>query len=173
MTGLRGRKSGLLDNNMRGWQGLVNVIKVLLDETEKTREASQNLKWMPRSFRYILEDFAKHCDPSRVVPKLIPVSAEAAKKIESRGGWSYHQKVGLTYEHAVPLRTLFDLLMECRESKKDIEASIKKFFFVTWVTDEEDSRLNQLGLRSKMPDGWNPEASPHARYHAAGIEVLT
>ena len=59
MTGLRGRKSGLLDNNMRDWQGLVNVIKVLLDETEKTREASQNLKWMPRSFRYILEDFAK------------------------------------------------------------------------------------------------------------------
>ena len=163
----------MLDSSAKDWESLVNVISVLLDETEKTRLASQNLRWMPRSFRYVLEDFIKHCDPSRVVPKLIPTSSQAAKKLESRGGWSQHQKAGLTYEHAVPLRVLFDLLMGCRESKEDIECTIKRFFFITWVTNEEDDSLDRLGLRSKMPPGWNSQKSPHARYQAAGIEVVT
>ena len=126
---------------------------------------------MPRSFRYVLEDFVRHCDPGRVAPKLIPVSFEAAKKIDARGGWSYHQKAGLTYEHAVPLRILFDLLFECKEDEERIEQTIKKFFFITWVTDEEDYKLNQLGLRSKMPEGWSSSMSPHARYEAAGISL--
>ena len=159
----------MLAKNVNAWSSTVSVLQVLLYETAEIRNTSGNASWMPRSFRYILEDFVKHCDPSRVVPKLIPVSDEASKKIDRRGGWSYHQKAGLTYEHAVPLSTLFNILMNCRHSKSRIEKAVKKFFFITWVTDEEDRKLNDLGLRSAMPDGWVDSMCPRARYDAAGI----
>jgi len=39
------------------------------------------------------------------------------------------------------------------------------------VTRAEDQRLNSLGLRSRMPAGWDG-MDPFARYRVAGIELL-
>ena len=47
-------------------------------------------------------------------------------------------------------------------------ATIEANYQTTFVTKEEDKRINALGFRSKMPDGW--DGNIFARYEAAGIE---
>lgn len=53
------------------------------------------------------------------------------------------------------------------EAVKDI---FDRFCVGVVVTKEEDARLNELGLNSKMPSDWD-QKDLWARYHAAGIEV--
>jgi len=73
-------------------------------------------------------------------------------------------------EHAVPQQLIVNMLMDMEPlTKRRISNLLRKLFRVRTVTKEEHSRLNGMGLRSKMPDDWNGK-DPWARYDAAGIE---
>ena len=112
-----------------------------------------------QGFRYDIADFVQEAWPEKGVPALIPVSVEARK----------HHAVGIKtrYEHAVPLSVQFKLMV-ATETVEEMVAVIKRHYQTAFVTIEEDKRINALGFRSKMPDGWNGNIM--ARYEAAAIQ---
>ena len=85
-----------------------------------------------------------------------------------RGKWSQHRQASLTYEHAVPLGILHELLFDAREDISMLDPVLDKFFQTTWVTEAENRQIDSVGLRSKMPADWDG-FDRFARYEAAGI----
>lgn len=73
-------------------------------------------------------------------------------------------------EHVVPQMFFVDEFMGMQSpNKKKIEDILRKYFRVLLVTNEENKKLTELKLRSKMPDGWDRE-DIWARYKLTGIE---
>jgi hypothetical protein len=74
-------------------------------------------------------------------------------------------------EHVVPMRVLENLLFPCLKDglrERSIEI-INLFGKMALITNEEDDRLDMLGLRSSMPDNGN---DPLSRYNIAGIRIV-
>jgi len=81
-------------------------------------------------------------------------------------------------EHVVPIKAIVDILTDQYTNRKElfnrefIRRVLDKCLWVVFITDEEDKRLNALGLKKTMPNGWNWEAdSPFVRYDIAKIKV--
>lgn len=81
-------------------------------------------------------------------------------------------------EHVVPIRTIIEIFnTRYREdpssfTKTFIKEVLEKLLWVVFITKEEDSRLSKMGLKQKMPNGWNWQTdSPYARYEMAHIIV--
>jgi hypothetical protein len=77
----------------------------------------------------------------------------------------------LIVDHAIPISQLHKII---RESKPrcvgDVEAILLRSYRLGVITYEEDRKLRDAGLQSKMPSDWSAETgSPYARYHAVGI----
>lgn len=90
---------------------------------------------------------------------------------------SKHDVKNLVHEHVVPRKEIlskFDLRPVPR--KVATERSVRSIFsrLCIWciVTKEEDKRLNSLGLKSRMPDGWGKRGNTDiwARYRKAKIK---
>lgn len=79
-------------------------------------------------------------------------------------GQTEDKKSLLLFEHATPNRVMRDLILENREDTNKI---LEENYVVSWITREEDARLNEAGLRSSVPCGgtWQD------RYAAANIEM--
>ena len=108
-----------------------------------------------QGLRYDLEEL-QECWPERAHRPSVPRS-KAACAPNAKERW----------EHAVPLRVLFDKMVAC-DTPDEMIAVLEKFFHCAVISAEEDTRMNALGLRSKMPDGH--EDDPQSRYRAAGIQ---
>lgn len=92
------------------------------------------------------------------------VSAGAARTL---GGLASDR---LMKDHAVPVSVLRELLFEEQPKSTDqVRAIMLRSYCFGIITEGEDRKLNAIGLRSRMPDGWTPTDSPYARYRAAGI----
>lgn len=122
-----------------------------------------------QGLRYDLEEL-QFAWPTKCHWQHIPVSTEAQKILaQNVGSKLSRSKMGLTYEHSVPLRVLFDKMVATSNPEEMVQV-LRKYFQCTVITKAEDKRLNGLGLRSKMPTGqedvWN------ARYNAASIEFV-
>lgn len=93
----------------------------------------------------------------------VPVS-RAAGQVLTKGG----SESDLILEHGTPRRALTLHLLEVRRANKLSEDAMKqiieKYWAIAYITKEEDQRLRDLGLRSKMMD------TPRDRWGAAGIE---
>jgi len=74
----------------------------------------------------------------------------------------------VTYDHAIPLRCLRAGLREAAETNETMGSFLAHFVKGVVITREENEKLNKLGLRSAMPDGWDP-ADVMARYRVAEI----
>jgi hypothetical protein len=62
----------------------------------------------------------------------------------------------LIHEHLVPKKILIDFLMNKENrSPKEINNFLKKLCVGVVITKSEDQKINDVGLRSKMPDGWD------------------
>lgn len=130
-----------------------------------------------RAFRYLIEDRLIRVAPEIVSPRLIPRSAGACQLIEAHtfsGGkepkrFGDFTTLGLTYEHVVPLAVLFEIMVAERSDPVRLWSAIEHHARIAWVTHEEDEKLNELGFKSKMPDGWIPGHDPWARHSAANI----
>ena len=76
------------------------------------------------------------------------------------------------HEHVVPKSVIIERLMALSAPTfQAVNDVLQRFCIGVVVTHEEDQRLNKLGLRAKMPEGWDGEY-PWARYKAANIEVI-
>tara|TARA_Y100000310_G_scaffold318210_1_gene372003 strand:- start:279 stop:803 length:525 start_codon:yes stop_codon:yes gene_type:complete len=133
--------------------------------------------WMGRGDRYTLEDqYGKEYYPDKVRAGLIPMSFNAEKKLKDLGlkrknSYGFYTKLGLRYEHRVPLSKIKLLIAECDFDPFRTEKILEDYFQVVWITNEEDEFLKECGLNSRMPEGWKVGDDPDARYQKAGIQV--
>ena len=81
-------------------------------------------------------------------------------------------------EHAVPVKIIADILAdycladEDNEIQDRIREVLDRLLWVVFITYEENKKLNRIGLKSSMPEGWSWKTdSPFIRYELAGIEV--
>ena len=82
------------------------------------------------------------------------------------------KKNKITYEHPIPSKVVFDLILKA-ESEIEIIDILKKTDYIVILSHYEDEKLRAKGLISSMPDGWSYGDNIFARYEKANIEVLT
>ena len=148
---------------------ILTLIQARLRSVAAVRVALGKPKFKTRGFRYDLEDFIHGVHPEKIDGYLIPASKAARARMPQQGKWK-PTEIGVSYEHAVPLSVLFEILMAERENLDEINATLSNLFHISWVTKEEDKQLNAAGFNRKMPAGWTPTDSPFTRYEAVGIE---
>ena len=78
-------------------------------------------------------------------------------------------------EHIIPLKMVFERWLELIDYGYTLEQQrsfLEKHLIVIWITIEEQKRLDsEMGLRTKMPEGWKWGEDTHARLSAAGIST--
>lgn len=78
----------------------------------------------------------------------------------------------LVHDHIVPKKIVYDMLFGLgAPSARAVRRILRRFCIGAIITREEDQRLNALGLRSRMPDGWDGR-DPWARYRKAGVSTI-
>lgn len=82
------------------------------------------------------------------------------------------KKNKITYEHPIPSKVVFDLILKAK-SEIEIIDILKKTDYIVILSHYEDKKLRAKGLISSMPDGWGYGDNIFARYEKANIEVLT
>ncbi|WP_156945967.1 hypothetical protein [Roseicyclus elongatus] len=70
-----------------------------------------------------------------------------------------------TYEHKTPM-TILERKLSTASNEYEILNIIRQNAFCMWVTKAEDTRLNELGLKSSLPETGD-------RYAEAGIEIYS
>ena len=77
-------------------------------------------------------------------------------------------------EHAVPCKMIRDYCLKMfAEGAKDEDVAqlIKQHLRIVHITKAECDRLDKMGLRFTMPDGWQPGNDQMARIEIASIAV--
>ena len=82
------------------------------------------------------------------------------------------KKNKITYEHPIPSKVVFDLILKAK-SEIEIIDILKKTDYIVILSHYEDEKLRAKGLISSMPEGWSYGDNVFARYEKANIEVLT
>lgn len=106
-------------------------------------------------------------------------SRGAIEKVLENIGSSIKPEKNLIHEHSVPKCVLGDKLdemyMKKLTSEEDVFNLLDGFCHSVIVSKDEDQILNQSGLRSKMPVGFDfgSDDDVLCRYRAAGIEVFS
>jgi len=83
-------------------------------------------------------------------------------------------EMALRYEHVIPTAFCYKRIFELYKNDQfDLEVfkSMFKDISVCFILKEEDKRLNEKGLKEKMPDKWDWGDDPFARYKKCGIKV--
>lgn len=78
------------------------------------------------------------------------------------------------HEHVVPHSVVMEKLLSLDPlTHETIMTVIKKYYVICAITKEEDKKLNNEKLRTKMPEGWDENnGSVFARYEKVGISVI-
>lgn len=92
------------------------------------------------------------------------ISKDALNAINSRSDTQ------LIKDHAMPVKVISELLKQddC-PSEESVEKLLLNFYKLGVLTQEEDKVLNQLSLKSAMPNDWDG-INVFARYEEAGIQ---
>ena len=81
----------------------------------------------------------------------------------------------LVHEHIIPKKMLIEQLLQLSNpNAMSVKALLTRHCIGAVITREEDRRLSNSGLRSKMPEGWvwnENESDVWARYSLAGIKL--
>ena len=79
-------------------------------------------------------------------------------------------------EHIIPLKMVFDRWLELIDAGYSLEQQrsfLERHLIVVWITIAEQQRLDrELGLRTKMPEGWSWGDDTHTRLRVAGINPM-
>jgi hypothetical protein len=93
------------------------------------------------------------------------ISVKAMERIEKR-------EKGLIRDHAIPLAVLRQLIRELPDTSPEaIEAFLRRNYHVGIITQEENKKLNEAKLHSRMPSDWEPGDNPYERYAKVGIAM--
>lgn len=96
-------------------------------------------------------------------------SAQAKSRWQANEKEGRKPKSGIVIEHAIPRLEIYAAISkQKRISKSFISSTLKKMIIRVAVIKEEDDKLNELGLRQRMPDDWDG-IDPLARHRAAKI----
>jgi hypothetical protein len=85
----------------------------------------------------------------------------------------YGKSSAFMYEHTMPASIVREQLLAVQPVRAEVEVVLAAAGPVAMVLREEDDRLRLQGLRSSMPVGWQWGDDPLARYHAAGLEIVS
>lgn len=75
------------------------------------------------------------------------------------------------YEHTVPARVIRQDLLKCGGDSSIAEQILAHSGEVAIILRSEDAQLRELGLSSRMPEGWKIGDDHLARYKAVGIAL--
>ena len=101
-----------------------------------------------------------------------PFVSKKVLRLTKRADWASKAARGKwTFEHAVPIKVLLELLCQCKTRSKQRKL-LDRYAIACLVTKDEDKKLRQRRLRSRMPEGWTCGDDVFARYNAVGIEVV-
>ena len=81
------------------------------------------------------------------------------------------KKNKITYEHPIPSKIVFDLILKAK-SEIEIIDILKKTDYIVILSHYEDEKLRAKGLISSMPESWSYGDNVFARYEKANIKVL-
>lgn len=140
-----------------------SIINMLWARVEMHRETGN----FGRGFRYDIEALAPYW-PESLDWQKVPVSVEAQKILNANEGSKISRfKLGITWEHEQPLSVITKMVL-ATSSKAEMMQVLKDYLRCSYITREEDKRMNAMGLRSKMPAGLETVAG--ARYQVANIK---
>ncbi len=91
----------------------------------------------------------------------------AARRLRQKQGNEFRKLV--TYEHAIPLSTLYDGLRNASQSDDDMALFLRRHIQGVVITREENRELRELKLFQSMPEGARPD-DLMARYQMANIK---
>ena len=79
----------------------------------------------------------------------------------------------IVLDHVIPHSIMMDKFIQLEPLSHDnLLRVVKNYLIFCRISHEEDKCLNQAGLRSKMPCGWDEyTGDTFARYNAVGIVV--
>lgn len=88
----------------------------------------------------------------------------------SEAAWAFRgQPQNLIHEHVIPKKLVIERLLKLvSPTASSVQQILESYCKGVVITREEDTRLNRLGLRSKMPSDWD-EKDVWARYTVAQI----
>lgn len=94
--------------------------------------------------------------------------------------WKTVTKGTLIHEHAVPRKIIKEKIINILDKQnnsnknskiKEVYEIINKYSKSVVVTKDEDKKLNEKGLKQKMPKDWD-EKKWYARYEKSGINII-
>ena len=144
----------LIDAQVRLLQAHVSLV----EEMQRTAKTKNRLA---RIFRFALEEPLLVAGYTPVCYDTCSISREAIAKLNGERPQSHrgHVKVGLRYEHPIPLTSvLYPILKDALSDPIKARQIIIEYLQPTWITVEEDESLAQAGLSRRMPDGWHVNA---------------
>lgn len=105
--------------------------------------------------------------------KTMGLHSQAKKKEILRSKAAAGKPLGeCVVEHSVPLMEIVNRLMKLKPlTMLRVTNLLKKLYRVRLVTQAEHIKLNEGGMRSKMPDGWDGKDA-FARYRSIGIKLV-
>ena len=105
--------------------------------------------------------------------KIMGLHSQAKKKGIPRSKAAIGQPLKeCVVEHSVPLMEIVKWLMKLNPlTELRVTNLLKKFYRVRLVTLDENRKLNEGALRSKMPEDWDGK-DVFARYRAAVIKLV-
>lgn len=139
---------------MRGEEEKLNCLKKVIFNAQEHMRVGDPTRIYSQYLRYALDEF-------RDMNFYISENARGLFRNE------------VIHEHVVPHKIIMGKLLslDC-PTNCDILSIIKKYYVICRITKAEDKLLSSLGLRSKMPSGWDEESGcVFARYRYAGISV--
>lgn len=127
------------------------MIKVIGDAHDHIQMGTPNRVWSTY-FRYALNELEKG-------------SVFLSRSI------SLDPKQKSIHEHTVPFKIVRDKLLDLNDvTIESVSETLDKFHIVSRISIEEDQKLKNANLNTKMPEGWDG-INPFARYEAVGILI--
>ena len=148
----------------------IHALALVVKATRDFQTAFGKRKSLP--IRQALYDFWETRDYS---PKSLkrPDWTAAARKVYRKTG----RKGDIIYDHAVPLRLVVDDLLAADLNNPDaIKQVLDEKLHIRLISQDEDARLREAGLRQSMPPEYDDPGSlyyrdPLARYRTVGIDL--
>ena len=115
-------------------------------------------------------------DPKRMVSQYIRYALDDIANeylYVSRKAKGLNKKELVTRDHVIPhVISLEKLLALNPVSIEGITEIIERYYMICTITREENQKLNDAGLKSKMPEGWKDVGlnDRFARYDQVGIK---
>lgn len=130
----------------------LDMLVMVVENSRKHRDRKHRTRIYSQYMRYAMDEF---------------VYVNLYQSDEAKG----KTKKEVIRDHVVPHKIVMEMLLSLDKLSKDSAWEvIEKYYKICSVTREEDRKLNEADLKSKMPEGWcKNEGDPFARYEKVGI----